>query len=93
MSWASWKRGVLAAPGGGGHQRRQSNDTADGIEGPDVNIWPSPSGFVPLLGGAAGLLHGGDVELWVDRVIFSLVESLLFVNNVLPTYYPYNICT
>ena len=55
-------RGVLAAPGGGGHQRRQSNDTADGIEGPDVNIWPSPSGFVPLLGGAAGLLHGGDVQ-------------------------------
>ena len=66
------------APGGGGRQRRQSDDTADGIEGPGVNIWPSPSVLVPLLGGATGLLHGGDVERWVDRVMFSLVESLLF---------------
>ena len=48
------------------------------LKDPGVNIWPSPSGFVPLLGGAAGLLHGGDVERWVDRVIFSLVKSLLF---------------
>ena len=57
------------------------------LKDPSVNIWPSSSGFVPLLGGAAGLLHGEDVEHWVDCVMFSLVESHLFVNL------PYNICT
>ena len=31
------------------------------------------------MGGAAGLLHGRDVERWVDRVIFSLVESLFLL--------------
>ena len=40
------------------------------LVGPAVSIWPPPSVLVRLLGDAAGLFHGGDVEASVGVMLY-----------------------